>query len=305
MLQNKICAILLLFTISLFAQTTRIDTIYVYEEIIIHDTIYVEKPIEKIKIEQTILSQDEKTRKPVLQIIQNKQTHTIPIDSIDSKIAIHFKEPSKPNNSNWVFGIKTGIILNQNSIFKLSDNQNKTYGMNAAFFGRKRIFKNIYIGTSLEGYYIDAFLKYNNLNNSTISGYYFDSYRFPYLFQSIRYKHFQLQIPIQLYYKIKKFFPSVGIIVNRSVYKAMFLGTSGNLPLQFDEKQSYKGTSIQIGYKIELQYQWNKKWSIGLYMDKSNSKNIFFVNESTSNKSFNAALNIEEIKAGVFIGYSF
>ena len=70
---------LLLFQLG-FSQEKKVDTVYVYEEVIIRDTVFIEKPLAKLKVDKVILNQ--KGNKPSITFIQNKQTTIVSADNI-------------------------------------------------------------------------------------------------------------------------------------------------------------------------------------------------------------------------------
>jgi hypothetical protein len=123
-------------------------------------------------------------------------------------------------------------------------------------------------------------------NDSALNGYYFTENNQPKLFQSVENKHFQMQIPIQFYYKIKKFTPSIGLFASVSNYKAAFKGSSGSLPLSLDETQIYKAQAIQVGYLVELHHELTKHISVGINFSSGKSNNLVFVNKYDNTQSF-------------------
>ncbi|MBC8643688.1 RNA polymerase sigma factor [Flavobacterium lindanitolerans] len=80
MFQNKILLFFLAFTTYTFSQEKKIDTIYVYEEIIIHDTVFIEKPL---KIDKAIFTETDK--KDLLELTQNGKKITVDTLIINSK----------------------------------------------------------------------------------------------------------------------------------------------------------------------------------------------------------------------------
>ena len=60
--KNNFCfGLLMLFHFG-FSQEKKVDTVYVYEEIIIRDTVYIEKPLNKIKVNTLIVNEVKKRR---------------------------------------------------------------------------------------------------------------------------------------------------------------------------------------------------------------------------------------------------
>jgi hypothetical protein len=265
MLQNNFYLLILIFSSIAFCQEKKVDTIYVYEEVIIHDTIYIEKPLDKIKLENVIFTKGENNEKDKLELTQNGKKIQIQVDSTNNSL---FKELNAPN----------------------------TVGFGLGIWVQKKLFdSNFSIGVGLDGLYWSSSFSFDaTQNNSAINGYYFTENNEPLLFQSIENKHFQYQIPIQLYFKIKKFTPSIGMFASISNYKATFKGSSGNLPLTFDETQVYNSQALQIGYLVELQYEITKHISIGINFSSGKTDSLVFVNKNNKNQTFKAQNSFSE-----------
>jgi hypothetical protein len=292
MLQNKFLFYLALFTSIAFSQEKKVDTIYVYEELIIHDTIYIEKPLNKINFEKVIFTKGENDEKGKLEVTQNGKKIEIKVDStniIFPKIKIHKKS--------WFFGGKMYLGYASNSLFK-SLNAPNTIGFGLGIWTRKQLFdSNFSVGIGLDGLYWSSPFSFDaSQNNSAINGYYFTSTNQPILFKAIEDKHFELQFPLQFYYKIKKFMPSIGVFGSVSNYKSEFIGSSGSLPLSLDETQSYEAKAFQFGYLAELQYEITKKISVGLNFSSGNSKNLIFTNTNDKNQTFKTNNSFQENK---------
>ncbi len=70
MYKNKIYLLLLLYSFFGFSQEKKVpDTIFVYEEVIVHDTVFVQKPLDKIKIQKVIISPKNKEKKTNLLLL--------------------------------------------------------------------------------------------------------------------------------------------------------------------------------------------------------------------------------------------
>lgn len=281
MLQNKILLFFLVFSTFIFSQEKKVDTVYVYEEVIIHDTIYIEKPLDKIKLENVIFTKGENNEKDKLEITQNGKKIQISVDSTN----IIF--PKIKHKKKWFLGGKFIFGIANNSLFK-EFNAPNTIGFGLGIWTRKQLFiPNFSIGFGFdELYWLSSFSLDTSQKNSTLNGYYFTENNKPILFLSIENKHSQFQIPIQLYYKIKKFTPSIGMFVSVSDYKATFKGSSGSLPLTLDESKVYKAQALQIGYLAELQYELTKHISAGINFSSGKTNDLVFVNKNDNNQSF-------------------
>lgn len=282
MFQNKILILFLVFSTFAFSQEQKTDTIYVYEEIIIHDTIFIEKPL--VKIDKAVFT-SESNKKDKLELTQNGKKFQIPIDTL--VLITDKKRIEKDKKQSWFFGGKLHLGLASNSLFKEMDAPN-TFGFGLGIWTRKELFNsNFSVGIGIDGFYWMSPFSFNaSKKESVLNGYYFTSNKEPKLFQSIENKHFQLQVPVQLYYRINKFTPSAGGFVGLSNYKSYFIGSSGNLPLRLDETQTFKAQALQIGYLFELQYAISKHLSVAAHFSSGKSNNLLFINKEDKDQSF-------------------
>lgn len=282
MSQNKIIILFLAFTTFAFSQEKRVDTIFVYEEIIIHDTIFIEKPL--IKIDKAIFT-SENNKKDNLELTQNGKKIQIPIDTL--VLITDKKRIEKEKKQSWFFGAKLHLGLASNSLLKEMNAPN-TAGLGLGIWTRKELSNsNFSVGIGIDVFYWMSPFSFNaSQNDSDLNGYYFTEDGDPKLFQSIENKHFQLQIPFQFYYRINKFTPSIGGFLSLSNYKSNFVGSSGNLPLTLDEIQTFNAEALQIGYLTELQYAVSKHLSVGVHFSSGKANNLVFTNKQDKNESF-------------------
>lgn len=297
MLKNKLLLFLLLFVNCLCAQTQKTDTIYVYEEVIIRDTVYIERPLAKLKIDKIVVTPEKKGKKAQITIIQNNKKTVVPIDSLEIQ--------NKKNSiiDDWKFGSKIYLNTCSNTLLK-EFNADNQFNAGVGFFVRKTLFHNNFsIGTGIEGGFT---INPNGLNNaatdSYLNGYYFAEDGSPLLFNSISSKGFQLQIPLQFYWKIKKFTPSIGVFGNLSNYESTFIGSSGNLPISLDETQKYSSRMYFIGYLAQLEYSINKNLSVALNYYFSNANNIVFRRDK---EAFSVSKKLTQNSFGTNLLYHF
>ena len=297
MWKNKLILFLSLFVNSLFAQTQKSDTIYVYEEVIIRDTVYIERPLGKSKIDKILVTPEKKGKKGQITIIQNNRKTVVPIDSLEIQ--------NKRNRftDDWKFGSKIYLNTCSNTLLK-EFNAGNQINVGAGFFVRKTLFHNNFsIGTGIEASITANPNELNNAaTNSYLNGYYFAEDGSPRLFNSISSKGFQLQIPLQFYWKIKKFTPTIGVFGNLSNYESTFMGSSGNLPLSLDETQKYSSRMYFFGYLAQLEYSFNNNWSVALNYSFSNANNIVFQRDK---EAFSVAKKLTQNSFGMQLLYHF
>lgn len=290
MCKNKICLLLFLFCFLGFSQDKKVpDTIYVYEEVIVHDTVFVEKPLDKIKIQKVIITPKSKEKKSQLTIIEPKKKTTIFVDSL-----VINKE-----KFSWNFGAKLFIGFNSNSLFKEFNNKAQpSFGI--GLFTKKTLFHpNFAIGIGFETSLLMSNFNFQaSENDSSLNGFYFTKDRSPKLFNSITNKGFQFQTPLQVYWKFKKFSPSIGVFANISNYKSTFIGSSGSFPLALNETQNYTAKAFYLGYLAQLEYEITPVWSIALNYSFAEAKKLIFDNK---NESFGISRNIQQHSFGTSV----
>lgn len=282
MLRNKIWILFLVLSSFAFSQEKKIDTVYVYEEVIVHDTIFIEKPFSKI--DKAVFTSEE-NKKDKLELTQNGVVIQIPVDTL--VLITDKKRTEKAKSKSWFFGGKFHFGLADNSLFKKMDAPVNT-GLGLGIWTQKKLFdSNFTIGIGFDAFYwMSPFSTNAQQKEGELNGYYFTNKNEPVLFQSIESKHFQLQVPVQVYYKIGKFTPSIGWFVSTSNYKTQFLGSSGALPLRFDETQTFKAETLQTGYLLEMQYTMSESISIGIHFSSGKFNNLVFTNKDDKNQSF-------------------
>jgi hypothetical protein len=291
----------LLFLNFMFGQQ-KIDTIYVYEEVIVHDTVYIEKELNEIKIDKAILTKGKDDEKVNIEVMQNGKKLKIKLDTIigiDKKQIGDFKK-----NKSWFFGGKFHFGSAENSFFKNLKSSNNI-GIGLGIWTKKQLFdSNFSIGIGLDGFYWSSpFLFDASQNESVLNGYYFTDSKLPILFKGIDNKHFQVQIPLQFYYKFKRFSPSLGFFASISNYKSEFIVSSGKLPLSLDETQIFEAQALQMGYLAELQYEVTKHMSVALNFSSGKSKNLIFTNRSDKSQVLKANNSFQENRFSLALIY--
>lgn len=282
MLRDKILFLFLILTGCVFSQEKKTDTIFVYEEVVVYDTVFVEKPFSKI--DKAVFT-SEANKKDQLELIQNGKKFQIAIDTL--VLVTDKKRTEKDQKQSWLFGGKVHLGIARNSLFKEMNAPNTT-GIGLGIWVRKELFNsNFSVGTGIDAFYWMGSFSFNAAQNeSALNGYYFTNNNAPKLFNGMDNKNFQLQIPIQFYYKIQKFTPSLGAFVSTSTYKSQFVGSSGNLPLTFDEIQQFKAEALQIGYLVELHYTLSEHLSVALHFDSGKCNNVLFRKSDDKNQFF-------------------
>lgn len=298
MFKNKLLLLVFFICFQGFSQVKKaVDTIYVYETIIVYDTIYIEKPIERMQFEKIIISPTKKGIKPFLTVIENNKKIIIPVDSL------LFERKRKPFKNNWQFGAKLTTGIQSNTLFDAYDSKVQlSYAV--GIFVKKTLFhKNFSVGLGVEVGLLNNNLNTNDSTSTSIlNGYYFTNQGSPKLFEGLTNKGLQIQIPLQFYWKINKFSPSMGVFVNSTNYKTTFRGSSGNLPAALDENQNFNAQSYYFGYLFQLDYAFHKNWSTGLNYRFANSEKINF---KRNQESFAIDKTTKQTAFEVYLMYCF
>ncbi len=289
MLQNKAVLVCMLLINLVFSQVKKVDTVYIYEERIIHDTVYVEKPLSKLNLQNVIFNKSESGKKDKLVLTQNGKKVEILIDSTN----VVYSKTKKAKS--WFFGGKFNLGLANNSLFKELNAPN-TLGFGLGIWTKKRLFNsNFSVGIGLDGFYWSSSFSFDaKENNSALNGFYFTENQQPLLFKGIENNYFQFQIPIQFYCKIKKFVLSIGLFANVSNYKSQFLRSSRRQPISLDETKTFTAQAIQIGYLLGLNYEISNKISVGLNYSIGKAKNLVFINKNDQNEQFKTQNSFSE-----------
>lgn len=292
MLRDKLLLFFLVYTSFAFSQEKKTDTVFVYEEVIVYDTVFVEKPF--TKIDKAVFT-SEADKKDKLELIQNGKKFQVAIDTL--VLVTDKKRVEKQRPQTWFFGGKLHLGLARNSLFKEMNAPN-TIGLGLGIWTRKALFNSDFsVGIGFDAFYWMGSFSFDAAQNeSVLNGYYFTNNNQPKLFKTIDNKNFQLQLPVQFYYNINKFTPSIGGFVSTTTYKSQFIGSSGNLPLTFDETQDFKAEALQMGYLVELHYSLSKHLSVALHFSSGKANNLLFTKSNDKNQFFKTKNTFTENK---------
>lgn len=297
MLRDKILLFFLAFTSLTFSQEKKTDTVFVYEEVVVYDTVFVEKPF--TKIDKAVFT-SEVNKKDQLELTQNGKKFQIAVDTL---ILVTDKKRIK-KEQHWFFGGKLHLGMARNSLLNEMNAPNTT-GIGLGIWTQKKLFNSDFsIGIGMDAFYwMGSFSFDASQNDGALNGYYFTNNNAPKLFKSFDNKNLQLQIPLQVYYTINRFTPSLGAFISASRYKSQFFGSSGNLPLTFDEIQDFKAEALQIGYLVELHYSLSKHISVALHFSSGKCNNLVFSKNDDKSQFFKTKNTFTENKFALQLLY--
>lgn len=237
----------LLFWISFLLQIKAQDTLYVNEEVVINDTIYLKskvkllQPLSKASFSNSFdfqTQQEERMKDWIEELKKNAQKVT----------KIKRYNPFSLN-------LKSNILLINHNLFKNEPNFQDTY-LGLGIDLNYRFKNNIIIGIAPMYYY--GISKQIKTNETIFNGFYFVN-KEPYLLENIEKIKFQWLLPVYIAYPIKRFKPSIGFFYNPIQYSTNFTTVdNGEIP-QFTLKENYEIVSHQFGFLFGLNFQVSKR----------------------------------------------
>lgn len=285
--------IILLFSVifinSTFAQRKKTDTIYVYEKVIVYDTIYLEKAI-KLKPAKLMLSSLE---------IQAKEIKSIPQNTNKEEIE---EQLNKISVNKFQYGIHAGIGLKKASWAENISDKNQQFGQNFGIWISKSIINpnfslmlsaNIYSWNST--FDLDA-----NKEETYLDGFYFSKDNQPLLFQRFNNKHFEYILQLKAIYEWKNLRPFVGFLANKNNYKMQFLVPENNILNKLDD---FKSNQVNFGFSLGLQYRLFNRFLIDVEYQHFKIKNLSLKNSSFDFDIFKTNNTFAERKISLGISY--
>ena len=287
--------IILLFSVIVFAQTfaqrKKTDTVYVYEKVIVYDTIYLEKAI---RLKPTFL-----TFSPLQ--IQHKEinsNHQI-VDKIELEEQI-----KKTSNTGFKYGIQGGIgFKNANWTKNLSGKKQQQFGQNLGIWISKSIIDpNFSLMFSANIYHWNSTFDLNtNQEETFLDGFYFTENAEPLLFQRFNNKHFEYVLGLKAFYEWKNIRPSVGFLANKNIYRMQFLVPENNVLNKLDD---FKSNQINLGFSLGIQYQVFSRFMIDLEYQYYKIRNLSLKNRSFDFDIFKTNNTFAERKIVLGISYA-
>lgn len=285
--------IILLFSVifinSTFAQRKKTDTIYVYEKVIVYDTIYLEKAI-KLKPAKLMLSSLE---------IQAKEIKSIPQNTNKEEIE---EQLNKISVNKFQYGIHAGIGVKKASWAENISDKNQQFGQNLGIWISKSIIDpnfslmlsaNIYSWNST--FDLDA-----NKEETYLDGFYFSKDNQPLLFQRFNNKHFEYVLQLKALYEWKNLRPFVGFLANKNNYKMQFLVPENNV---LDKLDDFKSNQVNFGFSLGLQYRLFNRFLIDAEYQHFKIKNLSLKNSSFDFDIFKTSNTFAERKISLGISY--
>lgn len=288
--------IILLFSVIFitfaFAQRKKTDTIYVYEKVIVYDTIYREKSI-------SLKPADFKFSSLKIQEREIKAINDQKIDNLELEEKI-----KKLKTKSFQYGIEVGIGLKKVSWAETLSGKNQQFGQNLGIWISKSIINpnfslmlsaNIYRWNST--FDLDA-----NKEETYLDGFYFSKDNQPLLFQRFSNKHLEYVLELKAIYEWKNLRPFVGFLANKNSYKMQFLVPENNVLNKLDD---FKSSQINFGFSLGLQYRIFDRFLIDVEYQHYKIKDLSLKNSSFDFDIFKTNNTFAERKISLGISYFF
>lgn len=292
MFLKKIILLLLLIiaNFSIAQKKKKTDTVYVYEKVIVYDTIYLEKPI-KSKLKDILLPQLSIAETQIKEI--NKENLTD--NSINQK-----KENQL--NTHFQYGVEVGIGLKNSQWAKELSSNKQQFGENLGAWASKSIITpRLSLMLSANVYYWNSTFDLDgNKEDTYLNGFYFTEDHQPLLFQKFNNKHFEYALQLKVFYEWKNIRPFVGFLVNRNIYKMQFLVPENNV---LDKLDDFKTTQNNYGFSFGVQYRLLKRFLLSLDYQQYQMKNVSLKNSSFDFDIFKTNNTFAERKINLGISY--
>lgn len=288
MLFRKLIYIFTLLSLPLFqAQRTKTDTVYVYEKVIVYDTIYIEKAI-KTEFKGVNISI------PSLK--------DVTIENRIFKIQNEDQIKKNSSSSRFHYGIEAGIGFKKTNWAKELNNDKQQFGQNLGIWISKSILNpNLSLLFSANIYHWNSTFDLDaNKEDTYLNGFYFTEDAQPLLFQRFNNKHFEYTAQLKVVYEWKKIRPFVGFLINKNTYKMQFLVPENNV---LDKLDDFKNNQFNFGFSLGIQYHILSKILITAEYQQYSMKNLSLKNSSFDFDIFKTNNTFAERKLNVGISY--
>ncbi|WP_261512877.1 outer membrane beta-barrel protein [Chryseobacterium paludis] len=286
--------LLLLFPIILFhfskAQKKKNDTVYVYEKVIVYDTIYLEKPI-KAKLNSISVPQLNINKTEIKDIIREN----IVKNKTNSR-----KQDSLPTN--FQYGITAGVGLKNSNWAKELSNKKQQFGESIGVWVSKNIITpRLSLMLSASVYYWNSTFDLDaNKEDTYLNGFYFSNDQQPLLFQRFNNKHFEYALQLKIFYEWNNIRPFVGFLANRNIYKMQFLVPENNV---LDKLDDFKNTQNNYGFTLGIEYRFMRRFLLSIDYQQYKMKNISLKNSSFDFDIFDSNNTFAERKINLGLSY--
>lgn len=293
MLLRKIILFLAFVTISLsYAQKRKkVDTVYVYENVTVYDTVYLIKPV-KFRYHEVIF--------PNMEIREKFFVRNIYKEEMDKQRAE--RRVSRRRLPLFEYGIEGGMGLKNSSWAQELSSDRQQFGEHIGLWVSKTVFTpRLSVMLSAHLYHWNSTFDLDaNKEDTYLNGFYFTKDSQPLLFQRFNNKHFEYALQLKLLYEWKNVRPFAGLAVNRNRYTLQFL-TPENMLL--DKPEDFKSHRANLGFSLGTQYRLYRRILLSLEYQHYTLKNLSLKNSSFDFDVFKTNNTFAERKISFGISY--
>ncbi|WP_312901824.1 hypothetical protein [Chryseobacterium taichungense] len=292
MIIRKIFFLFFIFFISILQaqRKKKVDTVYVYENIVVYDTVYLMKPL-KIKPNDLIFQEPKVEEKFFVRNIYKEE-----LEKQRAKNRIR-----KQNINTFEYGIEAGFGFKKSDWTKIISTDKEQFGQKLGIWLARTLFANTSVMLSADVYHWNSTFDIDaNKDDSVLNGFYFTEDHQPLLFQRFNNKHFDYTLQLKLLYEWKNLRPFAGILVNHNTYKMQFLVPENNILTKMND---FKSNQTCLGFSLGFQYRFFRKILLSLEYQQYQMKNVSLKNSSFDFDIFQTSNTFAERKINFGISY--
>lgn len=294
MIVKKISFLFLILLMSFFHAQRRkkVDTVYVYEKVVVYDTIYLLKPV-RFTPTGIMVSEPKVEEKFFVRNIYKEE-----LEKQRAKNRIR-----KQKSGIFEYGIEGGFGIKNSGWTKAISTERTQFGENLNIWFLKNIFSpQILLMLSAGIYHWNSTFDLDaNRDDTMLNGFYFTDDNQPLLFQKFNNKHFEYAVQLKFLYEWKNIRPFAGISVNRNTYKMRFLIPENNILNKLDD---FKSDQTNLGFSLGVQYRFFRKFYLSLEYQQYNMKNVSLKNSTLDFDIFETNNTFAERKINFGISYA-
>lgn len=281
---------LIIINFSLAQRKKKIDTVYVYEKVIVHDTVYLEKPLQ-LKPGNLIIAPLTISQKEIKNIYEENIKKQKSGKKIKRKIF-----------STLQYGVEAGIGFKDSDWAAIASQKKQQFGENLGIWVSRNVFTpqlSLLLSANVF-YWHSTFDLDANKEDTALNGFYFTQDQQPLLFQRFNNKHFEYVLQLKALYEWKKFRPFVGFSINKNTYKMQFLVPENAVLNKLDD---FKNDQVNFGFTLGLQYRIFSRFLIDLEYQNYKINNFSLKNKSFDFDIFKTNNTFVESKINFGISY--
>lgn len=294
MISKKILFLFIVLLMSFFHAQKRkkVDTVYVYEKVVVYDTIYLLKPV-RFTSNGLLFSEPKVQEKFFVRNIYKEE-----LEKQRAKNRIR-----KQRSGIFEYGIEGGFGIKNSAWTKAISTERAQFGENLNIWFSKNVFSpQILLMLSAGIYHWNSTFDLDaNKDDTVLNGFYFTDGNQPMLFQKFNNKHFEYVLQLKLLYEWKNIRPFAGILFNRNTYKMQFLVPENNILTKLDD---FKTDQTNLGFAFGIQYRLLRKFYVSLEYQQYNIKNVSLKNSSFDFDIFKTNNTFAERKINFGISYA-